>query len=101
MLLTIRLKLTSCFDEGAQSSFISAEKANGLQISPTSTLDIAIVSFETMAATSQKLGVATVEVETESSENFTASISAPIQNLVLTAVYTMPHIQDLKLVIRI
>ena len=83
--------------------FISAEMANELQISPTSITDIAVASFGTTSATIQKLGVATVEVETESSELIpisvliVPSIAAPIQNLVSTSVYTMPHLRDLKL----
>ena len=86
------------FDEGAQRSFISAEMANELQISPTSTTDIAMASFGTTSATIQKLGVTTVEVETESGELIpisvliVPSIAAPIQNLVSTSVYTMPHL---------
>ena len=91
------------FDEGAQQSFISAEMANELQISPTSTTDIAMASFVTTSATIQKLGVTTVEVKTESGELIpisvliVPSITAPIQNLVSTSVYTMPHLRDLKL----
>jgi len=56
-----------------------------------------------MSATSQKLGVAMVEVETESGELIplsvliVPSIAAPIQNLVSTSVCTMPHLWDLKL----
>ena len=90
------------FDEGAQQSFISAEMASELQISPTSRTDIAVASFGTTSATIQKLGVATVEVETESGELIpisvliVPSIAAPIQNLVSTSVYTMPHLRDLK-----
>ena len=91
------------FDDGAQRSFLSAEMASELQISPTSTVDIAVASFGTTSTTSQKLGVATVEVETESGELIpisvliVPSIAAPIQNLVSTSVYTMPHLRDLKL----
>ena len=91
------------FDEGAQRSFISAEMANELQISPTSTADIAVASFGTTTTNTQKLGVTTVEVETESGELIpisvliVPSIAAPIQNLVSTSVYTMPHLRDLKL----
>ena len=91
------------FDEGAQRSFISAEMANELQISPTSTADIAVASFGTTSTNTQKLGVTTVEVETESGELIpisvliVPSIAAPIQNLVSTSVYTMPHLRDLKL----
>ena len=90
-------------DEGAQRSFISAEMANELQISPTSTTDITVASFGTTSATIQKLGVATVEVEMESGELIpmsvliVPSIAAPIQNLVSTSVYTTPHLRDLKL----
>ena len=91
------------FDEGAQRSFISAEMASELQLSPTSTLDISVASFGSTVASSQKLGVATVNVQTESGELIpisvliVPSIAAPIQNLVSTSVYTMPHLRDLKL----
>ena len=77
--------------------------ANELQISPTSTTDVVVAPFGTTFSTTQKLGVATVEVETESSELIPVSvlivlsIAAPIQNLVSTSVYTMPHLCDLKL----
>ena len=66
------------------------------QISPTSTVDIAVVLFGTMSATSQMLGVAMVEVETESGEliplsvSIVPSITTPMQNLVSTSVCTMP-----------
>ena len=52
------------FDEGAQRSFISAELANELHISPTSHTDIAMASFETTSMTHHKLGVAIIEIET-------------------------------------
>ena len=62
---TTRSQANILFDKGAQQSFISAEMANELQISLTSTADIAVASFKTPSATTQELGVATVEVETE------------------------------------
>ena len=91
------------FDEGAQRSFISAELANELHISPTSHADIAMASFGTKSTTHQKLGVATIEIETLSGELISMSvlivptIAAPIQNSISTSVYNMPHIQHLTL----
>jgi len=63
--------------------------ANKLQ-TPTPTLDIAVESFGTTLATSQKFRIATVEVETKSSELIpisvlsVPSIAAPILNVVPT-----------------
>ena len=77
--------------------------ANKLRITPTSTVDIAVGSFGTTSTTSQTLGVTMMEIETESGELIPISvlivplIAAPIQNLVSTSVYSMPHLQDLKL----
>ena len=91
------------FDEGAQRSFISAELANKLHISPVSQADIAMASFGTTSMTHQKLGVATVEIETLAGELIpmsvliVPSIAAPIQNSISASVYDMPHIQHLKL----
>ena len=91
------------FDEGAQCSFISAELANELHISPTSHADIAMASFGTKSMTHQKLGVTTIEIETISGELISMSvlivptIAAPIQNCISTSVYNMPHIQHLTL----
>ena len=61
----IKTQANILFDEGAQRSFISAEMASELQITPTSTADIAVASFGTTSSTPQKLGVATVSIETE------------------------------------
>ena len=77
--------------------------ANELQITLTSKVDIAVASFGTTSTTNQKLGVAMVEIETESGELIpisvliVLSIAAPIQNLVSTSVYIMPYLWDLKL----
>ena len=56
------------FDEGAQRSFISAEMANELHISPISQAEIAMASFGASSMTHQRLGAATIEVETLSGE---------------------------------
>jgi len=86
------------FDEGAQCSFLSAKIASELQISPTMLTDMAIASFGASSMTHQKLGVATVEVETLSSEPnsmsvlIVPSIAASILNTTSTSVYNMPHI---------
>ncbi|XP_065911263.1 uncharacterized protein [Dysidea avara] len=99
----IKAQANILFDEGAQRSFISADMASELQITPTSTVDIGVASFGTTATSNQTLGIATVEVQTASGELIpisvliVPSIAAPIQNLVSTAVYTMPHLQGLKL----
>ena len=91
------------FDEGVQRSFLSEDMASELQITPTSTVDIAMASFGSTSTCNQKLGVATVEVQTESGESIPVSvlivpsIAAPIQNLVPSSVYTMPHLRNLKL----
>ena len=77
--------------------------ASESQIIPTSMTDMAVASFGTTSTTHQKLGVATVEIETESGELIpisvliVPSIAAPIQNSVSNAVYSMPHLRDLKL----
>ena len=63
------------FDKGAQRSFISAEMANELQITPTSTVDIAVVSFSTTSTTSQTLRVTMVEIwQTNSHISFNCAI---------------------------
>ena len=65
--------------------------------------DIALASFGSPSMTHQKLGVATIEKETLSSESISMSvlivpsIAAPIQNSISTSVYNMPHIRHLKL----
>ena len=62
--------------------------ANELQITPTSTVHIGVASFGTTTTSNQQLGVATVEVQTESGELIpitvliVPSIAAPIQNLI-------------------
>lgn len=72
------------FDEGAQRSFISAELANELHISPTSHADIAMASFGTNSMTHQKLGVATIEIETLSDELISMSVLQPLLPLFRT-----------------
>ena len=82
----IKTHASILFDEGAQRSFISAALASELQINPTSTVDMTVTSFGTTSTTHQKLGVTTVEIETESgklipiSVLIVPSIAAPIQN---------------------
>ena len=99
----VKTQANILFDEGAQRSFISEEMASELQITPTSTADIAVASFGTTSSTPQKLGVATVSIETESGELISVSvlivpsIAAPIQNSVSASVYNMPHLHNLKL----
>ena len=99
----IKAQANILFDEGAQRSFISAAMASELQVIPTSTADMAVASFGTTSTTHQKLGVATVEFETESGELIpisvliVPSIAAPIQNSVSNTVCSMSHLRDLKL----
>ena len=91
------------FDEGAQCSFISIDMVKELGISPTSTTDISLASFGSVSRLHQKLGVTTVEIETVAGELISISalivptIAAPIQNVVLISVSTMPHLRGLKL----
>ena len=91
------------FDEGAQRSFISIDMVKELGISSTSTTDISLASFGSVSRLHQKLGVTTVEIETVTGELISISalivptIAAPIQNVVLISVSTMPHLRGLKL----
>jgi len=100
----IRTQANILFDEGAQCSFISLTLSNELHITPTSMTNIEVASFGTTALTQQKLGTAMVEIETVSGELISlsvlivSSISAPIQNTVSTAVRSLPHLRDLRLV---
>jgi len=93
-------KANILFDEGAQ---LSTKMASELQISPTMQTDIAVASSGSSSMTQQKLGVATIEVETLSGEPISmtvlivTSIAAPNQNSISTSVYNMPHIRNLKL----
>jgi len=102
---SIKAQANILFDEGAQRSFISADKASELQITPTyfHSANIAVASFGCTSTTNQKLEVVTVEIQTLSGELvlisvlIVPSIAASIQNLVSSSVYTMSHIQNLKL----
>ena len=52
------------FDEGAQRSFISADMASELGITPDNTEQVAVATFESQTMSHQKMGVATIMVET-------------------------------------
>ena len=98
-----KIQANILFNEGAQCSFICAEMANELHISPTSQAEIAMASFGASSMTHQQLGAATIEVETLSGERISMSvlivptIAAPIQNSISASVYNMPHIRPLSL----
>ena len=98
-----RTQANILFDEGAQRSFISIDMVKELGISPNSTTEISLASFGSASRHHQKLGVATVEVETNTGERIPISalivptIAAPIQNAVPISVSTMPHLRGLKL----
>ena len=82
----VKIQANILFDEGTQHSFISAEMASELQLTPTCQVDIAVASFGTTSSTYKKLGVTTVEIETDSGELIPISvlivpvIATPIQN---------------------
>ena len=99
----VKAQANILFDEGAQRSFISAEMAAELHITPATSEDISIASFGTNCTLYQQLGVATVKVETNSGELIpisvliVPSIAAPIQNSVCASVNSMSHLRGLKL----
>ena len=91
------------FDEGAQQSFISADMASQLGITPDDTEQVAVATFGLQAMSHQKLGVTTIMIETEAGDwipitvLIVPSIAAPIQNAVHGSIEDMPHLQGLKL----
>jgi len=60
----IKSQANVLFEEGVQHSFLSTKMASELQISPTTQTDIEMALFGSTSMTHQKLGVATIEVET-------------------------------------
>ena len=90
-------------DEGPQRSFISADMASQLGITPDDIEQIAVATFGSQTMSHQKLGVATIMVETEAGDwipitvLIVPSIAAPIQNSVCGSIEDMPHLQGLKL----
>ena len=102
----IKTSANILFDEGAQWSFITAQLAAELQISPTTTPcseQVALSSFGARSKSYQKLGVATIQVQTNVGEIIpktvliVPSIAIPIQNLFRVALDNVPHLRGLEL----
>ena len=91
------------FDEGAQHSFISEQLAKTLQISPTTTEQVALSSFVTTSHSHQQLGVTTILIESSTDDQIPVkalilpSIAFPIQNSFCDPLNNVPHLQGLKL----
>ena len=91
------------FDEGAQHSFITTELAEELHINPTTTEQVALSSFGAKARSCQQLGIATIQVETNTGDLIpiavliVPSIAVPIQNSFWVSLDNVPHLQGLKL----
>ena len=91
------------FDEGAQRTFISTQLAAELQVTPTSTTQVALSSFGANSKSLQTIDVATVQVETLDGELIPISalivstISTPIHNSCHLPLNTLPHLKGLKL----
>ena len=91
------------FDEGAQRSFITAQLAAELQIGPTISEQAALSSFGARSQSYQKLGVATIQVQTNVGDIIpltvliVPSIAIPIQNSFRVALDSVPHLRGLDL----
>ena len=99
----IKTSANILFDEGAQRSFITAQLAAELQISPTTSEQVALSSFGARSQSYQKLGVATIQVQTNVGEIIpitvliVPSIAIPIQNSFRVALDNVPHLRGLDL----
>ena len=91
------------FDEGAQRSFICSQLANKLNIVPSTTTQVALSSFGNDSPSFQRLGVATVQIQTLNGDLVPISvlivpkIATPIQNSCRVEMDNMPHLKGLKL----
>ena len=99
----IKTSANILFDEGAQRSFITAQLAAELQISPTTSEQVALSSFGARSQSYQKLGVATIQVQTNVGDIIpitvliVPSIAIPIQNSFRVALDNVPHLWGLDL----
>lgn len=99
----IRTSANILFDEGAQRSFITTQLAAELQIIPTTSEQVALSSFGAKSQSYQKLGVATIQVQTNIGENIpitaliVPSIAVPIKNSFRIALDSVPHLRGLDL----
>ena len=99
----IKTSANILFNEGAQWSFITAQLAAELQISPTTSEQVALSSFGARSQSYQKLGVATIQVQTNVGEIIpitvliVPSIAIPIQNSFRVALDNVPHLRGLDL----
>ena len=100
----IKTSANILFDKGAQWSFITAQLAAELQISPTTSEQVALSSFGDRSQSYQKLGVATIQVQTNVGKIIpitvliVPSIAIPIQNSFCVALDNVPHLRGLDLV---
>ena len=98
-----RINANILFDEGAQRSFMSLQLATELQITPSSTTQVALSSFGVESQSFQTMDVATVQIETLEGERIPISvlivptISTPIHISCHLPLDTLPHLKGLKL----